>query len=489
MTLDKLHNVAQGTAKVALDEAVRETIEGCRRYLDDKIEREENPIYGINTGFGSLCDVSISKSDLNQLQENLVMSHACGMGAEVPAEIVRLMLVLKAQSLSLGHSGIQLKTVELLLAFYNNDLLPVVHEMGSLGASGDLSPLAHLSLPLIGKGGVLLKGKRMTAADALKKCNLETVKLTSKEGLALLNGTQFMQAFGVFSLLKAKKISYMADVVGALSLEAFLGRPEPFDEKLHLIRPHNGQLKTAANIREFLQGSEIQQLKKQHVQDPYSFRCMPQVHGASKDALAHVERVFETEINAVTDNPTIFPEEDQILSGGNFHGQPLAINLDFLCIACAEWGSISERRTYQLVNGRRGLPAFLVANPGLNSGFMIPQYSAASMVSQNKQLCTPASVDTIDSSNGQEDHVSMGANAATKALRVVLNTERILAIELMTAAQALDFRPEQSSEFLQSLHAAFREDVPFVENDVEMHPLMQQSLGFLQGIEIDSGLL
>jgi histidine ammonia-lyase len=459
----------------------RDRILATRQYLDNRLETRDEAIYGINTGFGSLCNVQISKGDLEQLQLNLMRSHACGTGEEVPAEIVRIMLLLKVKSLSLGFSGVRLETVQRLLDFYNEDVLPVVYDQGSLGASGDLAPLAHLSLPLVGEGEVRWRGKRMPAAEALKALGWEPLHPAAKEGLALLNGTQFMSAYGTYILLQAKKLSRMADMLGALSLDAFDGRIEPFHQLLHAIRPHSGQVETAQAIKDLLADSELINRPKKHVQDPYSFRCMPQVHGASKDALAYVSQVFEREINSATDNPNIFPEDDMILSGGNFHGQPLAITLDFLAIALAEWGSISERRTYQLISGSRELPPFLVANPGLNSGLMIPQYAAAGLVSQNKQLCTPASVDTIPSSNNQEDHVSMGANAATKCLRVLRNLERIFAIELLTASQALEFRrPLKTGGELETLVAAYRELVPFVEEDRFMYRDIDAGVGFVR---------
>lgn len=482
----KIHNQ---NLHITLTDQARDAILQCRKYLDDKMKTQEKAIYGINTGFGSLYNIKIDTHQLEQLQENLVMSHACGMGDEVPAEIVRLMLLLKVQNMAFGHSAVQLQTVERLIDFYNADCLPVVYQLGSLGASGDLAPLAHLSLPLLGKGEVYLKGKRMSAEQALAKLNLAPITLKSKEGLALLNGTQFMSAYGVWSALKAYKINYMADLIGTIGLEAFDGRKEAFDAKIHHSRPHHGQIKTAENITAFLEGSELINQPKEHVQDPYSFRCMPQVHGATKDTLAHVAKVLEVEINAVTDNPLVFPEADEILSGGNFHGQPLALVLDFLAIALAELGNISERRVYQLIHARRGLPAFLVAEPGLHSGLMIPQYTAASIVSQNKQLANPASIDSIESSNGQEDHVSMGANSATKLYRIVQNVERILAIELFTASQALNFRSGKTSPFLQSFLEAFREHVPFVEADRILATDMAEALRFLQDLDIDLELL
>ena len=471
--------------KLKLAESTIAKIEKCRNYLDKKMETSKAPIYGINTGFGSLCDVKIDSKNLQQLQENLVKSHACGTGEQVPQEIVKLMLLLKIQSLSYGHSGVQLVTVKRLINFYNNAIYPIIFTQGSLGASGDLSPLAHLALPLIGEGKVWYENEIISAKALLKKFDWQKIELKSKEGLALLNGTQFMSAYGVFNLLKGSKLSYLADVIGAVSLDAFDGRISPFNELIHLVRPHNGQVKTAKRMRDLLAGSELIVREKAHVQDPYSFRCIPQVHGASKDTIAFVTKTIETEINSVTDNPNIFVEEDIIISGGNFHGQPLALALDYLAIALAELGSISERRTYQLISGLRGLPDFLVANPGLNSGFMIPQYTAASIVSQNKQLATPSSVDSIVSSNGQEDHVSMGANSATKCKRVVDNLERILAIELFNASQALSFRKDKSSAFLESFVKLFRMDVPLVDKDRILHYDIQKAILFLDTLTVE----
>jgi histidine ammonia-lyase len=486
LTFQRVFDILNENYQIQLSEESTKSIIRCREYLDRKIELNEAPIYGITTGFGSLCDTTIPAKDLGTLQKNLVMSHACGTGSPVQKEIIRLMLLLKIQSLSYGHSGVQIQTVQRLIDFFNHDILPVVYEMGSLGASGDLSPLAHMSLPIIGMGEVYFRGEQRKTEDVYAELGWKPIDLQSKEGLALLNGTQFMSAFGVYSLLKTFRLSMLADVISAISLEAFDGRIEPFYDVVHRIRHHKGQIATAERIRKILEGSELICRPKKHVQDPYSFRCIPQVHGASKDSVNYVAYVFSNEINAVTDNPTIFPDEDLIISGGNFHGQPLALALDNLAIAVAEWGSIAERRTYQLLHGKRGLPAFLVAEPGLNSGFMIPQYTSASLVSQNKQLCTPASVDTIESSQGQEDHVSMGANAATKTLRVVYNLERILAIELFNAAQALEFRrPAKSSPFIEEFVMHYRKNVPFIENDVIMYPYIEKSVQFLRTIPLN----
>lgn len=486
LDLETIQHILITNQSLALSAESTEKIVKCREYLDEKMKSHSNPIYGINTGFGSLYSVKIKGSNLQKLQENLVMSHACGTGDEVPQEIVKLMLLLKIQSLSYGHSGVQLVTVQRLIDMYNNNIFPVVYTQGSLGASGDLAPLAHLALPLIGLGEVYVDDKKISGEELLQRFSWEKIKLQSKEGLALLNGTQFMSAYGIYNLLKAYKLSYLADVIGSISLEAFDGRIEPFNQLIHIIRPHNGQLKTAERITDFLHESELIKQPKEHVQDPYSFRCMPQVHGATKDTLDFVKKTFLTEVNSVTDNPNVFVEADEIISGGNFHGQPLALALDYLAIAVAELGNISERRTYQLVSALRGLPAFLVSNPGLNSGFMIPQYTAASIVSANKQLCSPSSIDSIVSSNGQEDHVSMGANAGVKAKKVIDNVASVLAIELMNASQALSFREQKTSPFLESFVQMFRQDVPIVENDRVLHNDIKASEQFIDNLTIEA---
>ncbi|MDF2449556.1 MAG: histidine ammonia-lyase [Bacteroidota bacterium] len=485
ITIKEIQHIIETNASLELSGEAKQKINACRDYLDQKMASQKEPIYGINTGFGSLCNVVIPDGELEQLQTNLVMSHACGMGDEVPVEIVRLMLLLKVQSLSYGKSAVQLKTIERLIDLYNLKVYPIIYQQGSLGASGDLAPLAHLSLPLLGMGEVNYQGNKYPASVVLNQLGLEPIKLKSKEGLALLNGTQFMSAYGVWCLIKANRLNELADFIGAISLDGFDGRIEPFKDNIHIIRPHNGQLQTARAILRNLAGSEILAQKKVQVQDPYSFRCIPQVHGATKDASAYVNSVFETEINSVTDNPTVFPEDDEIISGGNFHGQPLAISLDFLAIAMAELGNISERRVYQLISGIRNLPAFLVAKPGLNSGFMIPQYTAASIVSQNKQLCTPASIDSIVSSNGQEDHVSMGANAATKCYKVIENVEKLLAIEMLNASQAIEFRrPLKSSVTIENVLSDFRKLIPFVKDDKVMYQEMEATLQFVKTMNV-----
>lgn len=481
LTIDTLAQIIESGTKIALSEETKQKIKHCRAYLDEKLLSGEEVFYGINTGFGSLCNTVISKDDLSQLQENLVKSHACGLGEEVDKEIVKIMILLKIQGLSYGHSGVALETVQRLVDFYNEDIIPVVFKEGSLGASGDLAPLAHLSLPLLGLGEVYFRGEKRATAEVYKELNWQPLTLRSKEGLALLNGTQFMSAHGCWALIRAKKLSHWADVIGALSLEAFDGRKDPFTPQVHEVRGHSGQVATAKQMRELLEGSRLIEQPKVNVQDPYSFRCIPQVHGASKDAIDFAEKVFTTEINSVTDNPTIFPDEDLIVSAGNFHGQPLAIQADFLSIALAELGSISERRVYKLIGGTRDLPSFLVAKPGINSGFMIAQYAVASVVSKNKTLCTPSSVDTIDSSQGQEDHVSMGANAVVKLCEVVKNLEKILGVELLTACQALNFRAaEKTSKKLYQVFSDFRKEVPFIEDDLVMHLAMSKAIKFLQ---------
>ncbi|MBO6517622.1 MAG: histidine ammonia-lyase, partial [Bacteroidia bacterium] len=462
-SLQEVLELIESDHKIELTEEAIQRTEKCFNYVQRKIQTSEKPIYGVNTGFGSLCNTIVPPHELEQLQRNLLMSHACGTGSYVEADIIRIMLILKVLSLTKGHSGVQLETVNKLIHLYNENLLPVVFEQGSLGASGDLAPLAHLALPLIGLGSIWKNGE-VVSANFLKDA---TYSLKAKEGLALINGTQFMAAFGVYCTGKGLSLISVANKLAALSAEAFDARIEPFMASSHAIRNQHGQQQCALEIFEMLKDSPMQQTEKVHVQDPYSFRCTPQVHGASLDALSQAEEIINNEINAVTDNPNVFPDEDLILSAGNFHGQTLAIQLDHIAIALAELANISERRIYKLISGERGLPAFLIENAGLNSGFMIPQYTAASIVSQNKQLCTPASVDSIVSSNGQEDHVSMGANAATKCYKVLQNTITVLGIEAMVAAQAMDFRrPSQSSEKLEAVYTSIRQSVNYIKEDV-----------------------
>lgn len=481
LTIERIGEVVYNGYKLELSDDARNRIIRCREYLDEKIAKTTRPVYGVTTGFGSLCDVSVNPDQLAQLQINLMMSHACGVGDRVPNDIVKMMMLLKVQSLSYGYSGCKLDTVQRLVDFFNNDIYPVVYMQGSLGASGDLVPLAHMSLPLVGLGEVEYQGKVISGAEMLKIFGWEPIHLVSKEGLALLNGTQNMSAFAVWSLLQAQKLSDWADKIAAMSLDAYHGLLSPFTKAVHVVRPHQGQLDTAARMMELLKGSEIAATPKDYVQDPYSFRCIPQVHGAAKDTIAYVKSVIDTEINSATDNPTVCPDDDLIISAGNFHGEPIALPMDFLSIGLSELANISERRIYKLVSGTRGLPSFLVAKPGLNSGFMIVQYTAASVVSLNKSLATPSSIDSIPSSQGQEDHVSMGANAAIKLYKIVLNVERVLAIELFNAAQALEFRrPQKSSPVIEKLFDEYRKVVPFIVNDEVMYPHIQHSIEFLR---------
>ncbi len=480
LSFQQVKYLLQYDQQISITFGAWEAIGNCRRYLDEKLAGHNDLYYGINTGFGYLHNVKIDDTQVQQLQHNLLMSHACGLGEEVPAQIVKLMLALKVKGLSYGYSGVQNETVQRLMDLHNHNIVPVVYTQGSLGASGDLAPLSHLCLPLIGLGKADYEGKRYEIKDLYTELGWQPLQLQSKEGLALVNGTQFMSAYGLWCLVQCDQLLQMADLIAAISLEAFDGSLQPFAEPIHRIRPHSGQVQTAAAIRNYLQSSQIAPASGKALQDPYSFRCIPQVHGATKDVFAHVLQIFLTEINSVTDNPNIFPDEDLILSGGNFHGQPLAMALDYLAIAMSEIANISERRIYQLISGQRGLPLFLVKDAGLNSGFMIPQYTAAGIVSQNKQLCTPASVDSISSSNNQEDHVSMGANAATKCYQVVQNVAKVLGIELLTAAQALEFRrPQKSSAVIEEVVAAFRQKVSFNEQDRVLHDDMQVAIEFV----------
>lgn len=485
ISLEDLKGFLQGNSSIALSDAAKQKISANRAYLEKKIAEPGARYYGINTGFGALCDVEIPQNQLEQLQANLVMSHACGMGDEVKHEVVKLMMLLKAKGLSLGYSGVTLDAVEKLLELYNKGVYPIIWEVGSLGASGDLAPLAHLTLPLMGQGWVRYKGEKRDTADVFKELGIQPLTLKAKEGLALLNGTQFMSAWGCYSIMEAERVQKLADFTAAVSVDAFNAQITPFHPAIQKVRNHKGQIESAENVLQFLAGSEIAVQQKNNIQDPYSFRCVPQVHGAVKFAVSQVREVFEREINAVTDNPLIFEEEDLIMSGGNFHGEPLAIGLDYLGIAMSELASISERRTFQLISGKRELPKFLVEDSGLNSGLMIPQYTAASIVSMNKQLATPASVDTITSSDGQEDHVSMGANAAVKTYKIVYNIEKVLAIEFMTAMQALDFRkPLKSSPLIEDIKAQYRKVVPYYDKDRVLYGDIQVTVDFMRGIKL-----
>ncbi len=485
LSQEQIKHLFESEQPICLHPKAEDLVKTSRDFLDQRINISSEPMYGINTGLGSLYKQQISKDDLEQLQENLVMSHACGAGNPVPDAIVKLMLLFKIQSLAYGNSGVQLSTLQRLMDLYNLQIYPLVYEFGSLGASGDLAPLAHLSLPLINLGKVRYKGAVAEAIEINEKFNLQPLKFKAKEGLALLNGTQFMSAYGYYCLYHAQHLYRLANLVSAISTDAFNCNIEPFNLLIHQLRPHPGQLAVAGEILNLLEGSEIASQVNKQLQDPYSFRCIPQVHGASKDAIDYFRQVVMTEINSVTDNPLLFPQQNKILSGGNFHGQPLALAFDFLTIAMTELGNISERRTFQLISGLRDLPDFLIANPGLNSGLMIPQYTAASLLSQCKQLSAPASVDSIVSSNGQEDHVSMGANAALKTARVIENIYTILAIELLTASQAMHFRkPLKTSPYLQGVLSNFSHKVSFIDYDRVFYNDINEAITFLKNLEV-----
>jgi histidine ammonia-lyase len=454
------------------------------RQIVERALRDGQARYGINTGFGVLANKRISSDDLSTLQKNILLSHACGVGDPVPPEITRLMLQLKIHSLSLGFSGVSEQTFLKLLELEEHGVLPWIPSRGSVGASGDLAPLAHMCLPLIGRGEIWDKKRsgKLPAGAVLKAMGIEPVELQAKDGLALINGTQMMLAYAAFVLERTLVLQREADLLAAMSLEALQGSAVPFDERIHAIRPHAGQQTVAANIRKLLEGSEILASHRDcgKVQDPYSLRCVPQVHGASRDAMSYARQCVETELNSVTDNPLVFDNGD-ILSGGNFHGQPLALAMDFAAIALAELGSISERRTYLLLEGHDGLPKLLMRDTGVNSGFMIPQYTAAALVSENKVLCHPASVDSIPTSLGQEDHVSMGSISAFKLLNVLHNVEFILAVELLTSAQALDFRGSLlPGRGVALAHKALRREIRHAEQDYEVRNDLDQCAEILR---------
>ena len=489
LEIETLYKIIDKQLVLKLSTESLNNVKDCRDYLDKKTNNSDSPLYGINTGFGSLYNVSIKDNDLSKLQHNLILSHACGVGDRVPLKIVKIILLLKIITLSKGNSGIHIDTLDRLIFFYNKNIFPVIFKHGSLGASGDLSPLAHLSLPLIGEGQVYCNGSIKDVKEILNKFDLSPLKLKSKEGLALLNGTQFMSGYGLHLLFQSYKISYMADLIASVSLDAFDCRTEPFDNLIQKVRLHRGQTIIANRINNFRNNSEIAKSEKIHTQDPYSFRCIPQVHGATLDTIHYATSVIIKEVNSVNDNPIIFHKDDRIISGGNFHGQPLAYVLDFLKIAISEIGNISERRTYNLISGQRNLPSFLVNNPGLNSGFMIPQYTAASLVSLNKQLSSPSSVDSIVSSNGQEDHVSMGANSAILLFDISENVKKILSIELFNSAQAIDLKkPLKTSNFLHQFISIYRNKVEFISEDKLMHNEINSTLDFIESYNVNEGL-
>jgi len=466
LTIRTALELASGEKKGVLNDTVITRIRQSQEYIAQMVATEAT-VYGVTTGFGILANTKINSDDAALLQYKILQSHSVGVGAAIPAMAARLMLVTKVHALARGYSGVQVATIERILWHLENDVIPVVPEKGSVGASGDLAPLAHLFLPLIGLGDVFYKGAKFSTHEVLKKFNLQPLVLGAKEGLALINGTQFILAFAVLAVQRLQNCLDAADIIGAMSLEALTGTKAPFDARIHKLRPFAGTQLVARRLCTLLEGSEIMQshIDCGRVQDPYSLRCMPQVHGASRNALNHLRELTEIELNAVTDNPLIFNEAD-VISGGNFHGQPLALPLDYVCFAAAEIGNISDRRCYLLLEGKWGLPALLMKNVGLNSGFMIPQYTTAALVTENKTLCFPASADSIPTSLGQEDHVSMGSISGRKLAKVLDNLEYILAIELLTACQAIEFRrPLKSSAILETAHNHVRQYVSFAEED------------------------
>ncbi|NHJ25594.1 MAG: histidine ammonia-lyase [Candidatus Lokiarchaeota archaeon] len=475
-------SLANGKIKGVINDETRDAILKCYESVK-KISKGNKPVYSVNTGFGSLCTTIISKEETGKLQENLLKSHSVGVGNPVDPLIVKLMLILKVQSLCKGYSGVSLDLIERILWHIENNYLPLVPEQGSVGASGDLAPLSHLFLPLIGLG-FLSKGRDnyVESIKILEKNKMAPLTLQAKEGVALINGTQFIVAHAILVSENLKNCLVNADIIAALTLEGYLGSPQPFEEKLINLRPHKGAIMTANRIRRLIKESEFIESHKEcgRVQDPYSLRCIPQVHGASKAALDHLNEILECELNSVTDNPIVF-DESFTLSGGNFHGQPMALPLDYVCIAASELGNISDRRTYLLLEGKWGLPPYLIEKSGLNSGFMIAQYTSAALVSENKTMCFPASADSIPTSMGQEDHVSMGSISARKALKVIENLEKILAIELLCAAQAFDFRrPLKSSDILEAIHNYIRTIIPHVKEDVVLSELIEKALNIIK---------
>jgi len=498
MTLADLTAIARGGAQVKLTAGAEKRIRATRRLVEKWVE-DEKTIYGITTGFGALSDVAISRKDTRRLQENILMSHAAGVGDPLDEETVRATMALRIKDLARGHSGIRLETVQHLLALLNWGVCPVIPQKGSVGASGDLAPLAHLALVLVGLGEAFFKGHRMSGSQVLSKCGLTPIRLESGEGLALVNGTQVMTAIGALASDRAITLSKMTDIAAAMSLEVLMGSRTEFDKRIHQIRPHPGQASAADNMERIIQNSEIITSHEDcsRIQDAYTLRCSPQVHGATKDAIDYSRRVIETEMNSSTNNPLIFSESQDFLLGGNFHGQPVALALDFLSMAVAELANISERRIERLVNPKlSGLPAFLVRDGGLNSGFMIAQYTAASLVSENKVLCHPASVDSIPTSANKEDHVSMGTIAARQCREIIMNTENVIAIELLCAAQALDlFTNLKPGEGTLAAYQVIRKAIPPLEkdrilsNDIEAMKDLIRSGKILAAVEKNVGEL
>ena len=485
ISFEDVFTIINKNLKISLNDDIVEKVTKSRNTFDEKIKNSDQKFYGINTGFGDLHNVKIKDDQLGLLQENLIKSHACGVGNSVDSKIVKLMLLLKIISLTKGYSGIKIQTVNRLLFFYNNDILPVVYKYGSLGASGDLAPLSHLSLPLIGLGEVEFQGTTHDAKTILEKFSIAPLSLGSKEGLALINGTQYMLASLIDSVINSLNICKHSNLIASISLDAYKCNLSPFDPLISKIRPYDGQKNVSLKILKNLEGGVLHELKKENVQDPYSFRCIPQVHGATQDTIKYCINIISTEINSVTDNPLIFPKEDKIISGGNFHGQPLAYAIDFLKIAISEIGNISERRVFNLFSGKRDLPPFLSSNPGLNSGLMILQYTSASLVSANKQLASPSSIDSITSSNGQEDHVSMGANGANQLREIIDNLYDVLAIETISAAQAKEFNDHKSSKIINNFISTIRNITPVITNDRVLHKDIEKISIYLRKIRED----
>lgn len=482
-------DIAKGNTKGVICNEAKERIIKNRKCVEEIVDRKRT-VYGINTGFGPLCTSIISPEDTAKLQYNLLISHSVGVGEYIDDEIAKLMMIVKAHALSKGYSGIQLKTVERIIWFIDNDIIPKVPSQGSVGASGDLAPLAHLFLPLIGLGKVSFRGETHDTASILNLLEKEPIDLGAKEGLALINGTQFMAAHGIKIVERLANCLDTADIIGAMSLEALLGSVKPFEPILHTIRPFQGNKHVAERLRTFFRDSEILEshVNCSRVQDPYSLRCMPQVHGASRNAWLHLKEMIEIEINSVTDNPIVV-DADHTYSGGNFHGQPIALPMDYAAMAAAEIGNISDRRSYLLLEGKEGLPILLMKNTGLNSGFMIPQYTSAALVTENKTLCFPASVDSVPTSLGQEDHVSMGSISGRKALKVIDNLERILAIELLSASQAFDYRkPLKSGKLLDACHEFVRQFIHHAEEDRVFGDDIQQCIRMIANKELVSVL-
>lgn len=486
LTIQDVVNVARNNYEVEITDKSMENVVKSRA-LVDKIVEEERVVYGITTGFGKFSETVISKEEAKQLQKNLIVSHSCGVGEPLPEEIVRAVMLLRANALAKGFSGIRPSTLNTLIEMLNKKVHPVIPEKGSLGASGDLAPLSHMVLVMIGEGEAFYNGERLSGAEAMKMAGIPTIELTTKEGLALINGTQIMTAIGALTLYDAKSLLKISDIAAALTLEALNGIITAFDERVHMVRPHQGQLITASNIRKLCNNSQlITQQGEVRVQDAYTLRCIPQVHGASKDAIKYIEEKFNIEINSATDNPVIFEKDEMVISGGNFHGQPMALVMDFLGIALAELANISERRIERLVNPQlSNMPAFLAKNGGLNSGFMIAQYTAASLVSENKVLAHPASVDSIPSSANQEDHVSMGTIAARKAKDILFNVQNVIAIELLAAAQAVDFKDKDKlGDGTKTAYEIIREHIEFMNKDRIMYKEINKSHDLIKSNKI-----